>query len=111
MTDMIEAAAKAMCASQLYGSAWDGLAEGAQETYRTNARATLLAAINVEDEALVRRLTTAIREEVVRQYRDDDRGNWPGGSHDYEEVQSPWLIARVAVQTLKSIAQGSALGR
>ena len=106
MTEMVERAAKAMCASQLYASAWDGLHDGAQATYRANARAALLAALDPEDEALVRRLTTAIREEVVRQYRDDDRGKWPGGSHDYEEVQSPWLIARVAVQTLKNAAQG-----
>ena len=60
MSEMIERAAKAMCASQLYGSAWDGLNEGAQETYRANARACLLAALDPEDEALVRAVQDAI---------------------------------------------------
>lgn len=54
--DMIEKAAKAMCVSQLYAGVWDRLHEGAQETYRTNARAALLAALDPEDEALVARV-------------------------------------------------------
>ena len=96
MTDMIERAAKAVY--PLVNVDWDDA--------RTISRVALLTALDPEDEALVRRLTTAIREEVVRQYRDDDRGNWPGGSHDYEEIQSPWLIARVAAQTLQAMTQG-----
>lgn len=107
MSEMVERAAKAMCASQLYGGAWDRLSEGAQETYRKNARATLLAAL--EDETLVLLLATEIREEVVRQYRDNDRRNWPGGARDYEEAQSPWLIARIAAQTLKRMARGASV--
>ena len=61
MTDMLERAARAMCASQLYGSAWDGLNEGAQETFRANARAALLAALDPSDDALLDDIGEAYR--------------------------------------------------
>ena len=46
---------------------------------------------------MLEKTAAAIREEIVRQYRDDDRAKWPGGSHDYEEHQAPSLIARAAL--------------
>jgi len=39
----------------------------------------------------------AIREEIVRQYRDDDRGKCPAGSHFWEEEIQPVLLAEVAI--------------
>ena len=60
MTDMLDRAAKAMCASQLYGSAWDSINGGAQNTYRANARAALLAALDPEDEKLVEAVARSI---------------------------------------------------
>ena len=37
-----------------------------------------------------------IREEIVRQYRDDDRGKSPSRTYWEEQVQ-PWLLAEVAL--------------
>lgn len=51
-------------------------------------------------EETVATLAKAIREEIVRQYRDDERRTFPGGSYHYEESQSPWLIARAALAAL-----------
>lgn len=51
-------------------------------------------------EETVATLAKAIREEIVRQYRDDERRTFPGGSYHYEETQSPWLIARAALAAL-----------
>lgn len=44
--------------------------------------------------------TRAIREEIVRQYRDDDRGRCPAGAHYYEEHIGPHLIAIKALASL-----------
>lgn len=51
-------------------------------------------------EETVARVAEAIREEIVRQYREDERRTFPGGSHYYEETQSPWLIVRAALAAL-----------
>lgn len=40
----------------------------------------------------------AIREEIVRQYRDDERGKCPLGVPFYEEDVAPMLIAEAAVK-------------
>jgi hypothetical protein len=47
------------------------------------------------------RLARIIRDEVVRQYRDDERGKCPGGAAYYEEHISPWLIALRVLEELK----------
>ncbi len=46
---------------------------------------------------LVDRVARAVREEIVRQFRDNDRGKCPAGSAFYEEHIAPDQIARVAV--------------
>lgn len=51
-------------------------------------------------EETVEKIARAIREEIVRQHREDERRTFPGGSHYYEETQSPWLIARAALAAL-----------
>lgn len=86
--DMIEKAAKAMCVSQLYAGVWDRLHEGAQETYRTNARAALLAALDPEDEALVLHLAKHIRYATP-------------GDEDFDISR-----ARAAIDAFRQLAQG-----
>lgn len=46
---------------------------------------------------LVDRVAQAVRDEIVRQYRDDERGKCSAGSAFYEEHIAPNQIARVAV--------------
>ena len=106
MADMIERAARAMCASQLYASAWDGLNEGAQKTFRVNARAALFAALDPEDEALVTEMAKAIALDV-------DRNGKPI-RFDAPEREQLWSVsgmrekylamARAALSVLKSHA-------
>ncbi len=45
-------------------------------------------------------LAKAIREEIVRQYRDDERRTCPAGAFYYEQEISPYLIAEVVEKTL-----------
>jgi len=52
-------------------------------------------------EEVVEKVARVIREEIVRQYRDDERRSFPGGSRHYEETQSPWLIARAVLAAMK----------
>lgn len=46
-------------------------------------------------------LPKAIREEIVRQYRDDDRGKCLAGTVFYEEHVQPELIARTALEAMR----------
>lgn len=43
----------------------------------------------------------AIREEIVRQYRDQDRQNCPAGSRFWEEEVQPMLLAEVAIRAFQ----------
>lgn len=47
-------------------------------------------------EELMDAAAVAVRDEILRQYRDDDRGKCPAGSAWYEEHVAPGLIARAA---------------
>lgn len=47
-------------------------------------------------------LAAVLREERMRQYRDQDRAKWPGGIADYEANQGPWLEARAALAFLRA---------
>jgi N-acetylmuramoyl-L-alanine amidase len=47
------------------------------------------------------RIAKAIREEIVRQYRDDDRGKCPAGVPFWEEEVQPILLAETALRALK----------
>jgi hypothetical protein len=53
----------------------------------------------MSDDAQAIQLAVIIREEIVRQYRDDERGKCPAGAAYYEENISPWLIARRILET------------
>jgi hypothetical protein len=44
----------------------------------------------------------AIREEIVRQYREDERRTCPAGADYYEEEISPYLIAEAVEKVIKS---------
>lgn len=46
-------------------------------------------------------LAAVLRDERMRQYREQDRAKWPGGIYDFEEHQGPWLEARAALAFLK----------
>ena len=46
-------------------------------------------------------LKEAIREETVRQYRDNDRAKCPAGAYYYEEEIGPYLIAEVVISKLE----------
>lgn len=45
-------------------------------------------------------MAQAIREEIVRQYRDDERHKGPLSSHDYEEMVAPTQILNAALSAL-----------
>jgi hypothetical protein len=47
------------------------------------------------------KLTKIIREEIVRQYRDDERRKCPAGTPYYEEEVGPYLIARSVLSCLE----------
>jgi hypothetical protein len=49
----------------------------------------------------VERVARAIREEIIRQYREDERGNCPGGVAYYEEHISPYQIATAAIAAME----------
>jgi len=46
-------------------------------------------------------VATAIREEIVRQHREDERSKCPAGRDYYEEHISPWLIAKEAIAVVR----------
>lgn len=48
-------------------------------------------------------IAKAIREEIVRQYRDDERRTCPAGAYYYEDQIAPFLIAE-AVEKLSPVA-------
>lgn len=63
MTDLVEAAARATCARQLYATVWDTLNDGSQDSYRAAARAALLAALEAVDvEEVARALFATVVE-------------------------------------------------
>ena len=45
-------------------------------------------------------IAKAIREEIVRQHRDQDRQNCPAGSRFWEEEIQPMLLAEVAARNI-----------
>lgn len=54
---------------------------------------------------LVAELAVAIREEIVRQYRDDDRRKCRVGIAFWEENVQPMLIAEVAIRFIQQIGE------
>lgn len=48
---------------------------------------------------MIEQMSSAVREEIVRQYRDD-RGKCPGGAHFYEEHIAPNLVARAVLKAM-----------
>lgn len=52
-------------------------------------------------ETMIERMTAAIREETVRQYRDHDREKCPAGAAYYEEEIAPYQIARAALAAMR----------
>jgi len=52
---------------------------------------------------LIERLAVAIREEQVRQHRDDERGKCPAGAAFYEEHVGPYQIATVVMRELEAL--------
>lgn len=50
----------------------------------------------------VERVARIIREEIVRQYRDDERGKCPAGRTFYEEQIAPELIAVEAIKAMRA---------
>jgi hypothetical protein len=55
---------------------------------------------NTPTEDVVEKVARGIREEIVRQYRDDERGKCPGGAAFYEENVGPYQIARAVLEAL-----------
>jgi hypothetical protein len=53
-------------------------------------------------EAAIEQLAKIIREEIVRQYREDERGKCPAGTAYYEETISPWLIAQTVASWMRT---------
>jgi hypothetical protein len=49
---------------------------------------------------LVERVARAIREEIIRQHRDNERGKCPAGAAFYEEHIAPSQIALIAVKEI-----------
>jgi len=49
---------------------------------------------------MLKQLSKAIREEIVRQYRDDDRRKCPAGIPFWEEEVQPMLLAEVALRVV-----------
>lgn len=52
------------------------------------------------------RATAAAREEIVRQYREDERGKCPAGVNYYEEHVAPDLIARAVLEAIREPSEG-----
>jgi hypothetical protein len=51
---------------------------------------------------ILAKVATAIREEIVRQYRDDDRRKCPAGQAFWEEQIQPMLLATVAAKAMQA---------
>ena len=49
----------------------------------------------------VERVARAVREEIVRQYREDERGKCPSGTQFYEESIGPAKIALAAIEEIR----------
>jgi hypothetical protein len=54
-----------------------------------------------DDGGLVANIAKAIREEVVRQYREDERRKCPAGAAFYEEHVAPGLVADAALSAIE----------
>lgn len=54
-----------------------------------------------EGQTMIERVARAIREEIVRQYRDNERQTFIAGVNYYEENISPELIARAAIAVMR----------
>lgn len=44
-------------------------------------------------DTMIERVARAVREEITRQYRDDERGKCPAGSYFYEEHIAPRIYS------------------
>jgi hypothetical protein len=55
----------------------------------------------MSDPDVIERVARAIRGEIVRQFRDDERGKCPAGAHYYEENIGPYKIASAAIAAMR----------
>lgn len=110
MTEMVERAAKAACESALTESAREERYRDRDALLRTAyvpiARATLLAALDPEDEALVEAVARAMYEHTRTDPRFTARPAWE--DNDSARDYWPWF-ARAAIAKLKRMAQGGRL--
>ena len=60
--------------------------------------------LNMDKDKRLALIATAVREEIVRQYRDDERRKCTAGVLYYEEEVMPWLIAKVAARVADETA-------
>lgn len=51
---------------------------------------------------LEQELAAVLREERMRQFRENEPNAWPAGRAHYEQDQAPWLEARAALEFLRS---------
>ncbi len=54
-------------------------------------------------------LAEAVRKEIVRQYRDNDRGNCPAGLFFWEQEIQPMLIAQAVMTVLRTETNAGAV--
>ena len=59
------------------------------------------------DDETIERIARAIREEIVRQSRDDDRGKCPAGVLFWEEEIQPILLAEVTMRAQDEHVMGT----
>ncbi len=59
-----------------------------------------IAVWNRRPEPDVVRVTVAVRDEIIRQYRDNERATCPAGSSFYENEVLPYQIARAAIAAM-----------
>lgn len=55
----------------------------------------------MSDMELAYQLARVLREERMRQFRENEPDTWPLGRYDYEETQAPWLEAKAAIAFLR----------
>ena len=60
--------------------------------------------LNMDKDKRLALIATAVREEIVRQYRDDERRKCTAGVLYYEEEVMPWLIVKVAARVADETA-------